>query len=158
VTAGWKPKRGAIVPALITRALACALIIALASFLQALPVPTGDNNRITDRKDFIPNRKFQALPGKAIGILVSDVEPVLNAEGRTGPKNQLCYAQNGCSYRWVYVPAQNKPTRPFLDLPIGDKGERKRFDNLSLASPEMVQPFGIRAKFALIEVEVNDRL
>src|SRR5262245_1595882 len=137
------------------RALAFALVVGLASFLQALPVPTGDNNKITDRKDFIPNRKFQALPGKAIGILVSEAEPVLNAEGRTGPKNQLCYAQSGCSYRWVYVPAQNKPMLPSLDLPIGEKGERKRFENLSLASPETVQPFGIRAKYALMEVEVN---
>jgi hypothetical protein len=139
----------------ITRALAVTLVMALASLLQAIPVPAGGNNTITDRKNFIPNRKFEPLPAKTIGLLVYDAQPVLNAEGRTGPRQQLCFAQNGCSYRWVYVQAEQNPSWPSLDLPIGRETERKPFKNLSLAMPDTVKRFGIAANYALVEVEVN---
>jgi hypothetical protein len=140
------------------RALALVAALSISSLLQALPVQTGGNNTITDRKNFIPNRIFQPLPGKAIGLLVYDAQPLLNAEGRTGPANQLCFGLNGCSYRWVYVPADKNPMLPSLDLPVGPKAELKQFKNLSLASPDTVKPFDVDAKYALVEVEVNGGL
>ncbi|HEV3142706.1 MAG TPA: hypothetical protein VGZ47_02360 [Gemmataceae bacterium] len=139
-------------------AVAVAAALGGASFVDALPVQSGTNNTITDRKNFIPTRKFEPLAGKAIGLLVSDVQPVLNAEGRTGPENQLCFAQNGCSYRWAYVPAENNPRKTNLDLPVSEKGERKHFENVCLATAETVKPFGIQAKYALVELEVNGGL
>jgi hypothetical protein len=140
------------------RALALVLVMGLASLLQALPVPSDGNKTITDRKNFIPNRKFEPLPAKAIGVLVYDAQPVLNAEGRTGPRNQLCFAQNGCSYRWVYVQVAQNPTWPSLDIPVGRETERKPFKDLSLATPETVTRFGVTTKYALVEMEVNGGL
>ncbi|HLW65270.1 MAG TPA: hypothetical protein VKS79_08125 [Gemmataceae bacterium] len=139
-----------------TRLLALITSVGLASALPALPVQNGVRNTVSDRKNFIPNRKFEPLPGKVSGILVSDAEPVLNSEARTGPKNQLCFAHNECSYRWVYVPADNDPAKTNLDLPAGDKGERRRFNNVALATPDSLKPLGIEAKYALVEIEVNN--
>src|SRR5947208_1930697 len=56
-----------------------------------------------DRDAFLPKRKFQPLPGKAIGILVGGAHELMNAEGRRGPKEALCFASGDGSYRWIYV-------------------------------------------------------
>ena len=45
--------------------------------------PTG--GPVKDRDGFIPQRKFVALKGKAIGVLVSDVKAVMAHDGRGGP-------------------------------------------------------------------------
>jgi hypothetical protein len=138
--------------------LALAVGIGLVSVLPALPVKSDGNKTISDRKNFIPNRKFEPLPAKTIGLLVYDAQMLLNAEGRTGPRTQLCFAQNGCSYQWVYVQAEQNPTWPSLDLPIGRESERRPFKNLSLAMPDTVKRFGIAANYSLVEVEVNGGL
>src|SRR5438876_989714 len=80
--------------------------------------------KIKDRASFIPNRKQVALPGKAIGILLTDGQPVLSTEGRSGPADQLVFSAGGNSYRWVYVPVQDNPIITNLQVPIGDKGEK----------------------------------
>jgi hypothetical protein len=139
----------------ISLILALLLLGSLISLVQAIPIPSGSNNTITDRKNFIPTRKFQPLPGKAIGVLVFDAQPVLAIESRGGPENQMCFGVGGNSYRWIYLPVEDKPAISFLYLPVGEKGERKRFDKLSLASTDTLKPIGIRAKYALVEVEVN---
>ena len=137
--------------------VALAVGIGLVSALTALPVPSEGNNTITNRKNFIPIRRFEPLPGKVIGILVSEAEPALNAEGRTGPKDQLCFARNGCSYHWVYVATEHDP-KTNLVLPAGEKGEPKEFKNVTLASLQALKPFSIQARYALVEIEVNDGL
>src|SRR5438093_322739 len=74
----------------------------------AAPVKPGSDT-LTDRANFIPRRKQQPLAGKVVGVLVSDPQPVLSTEGRSGPKDQLCFARGGCSYRWVYVQVEKNP-------------------------------------------------
>jgi hypothetical protein len=133
-----------------------ALIVGLAAGgALAVPVQSGGSNVITERKDFIPNRKHLPLPGKIVAVLVYGAQPALNVEGRSGPANQLCLGYAGGSYRWVYVPVEHAPMVPYMDIAVGQQGEKKRFQNLSLASPEVVKPLGIDALYALVEVEVN---
>src|SRR5262249_52724900 len=66
---------------------------------------------VKDRKGFIPYRNHQVLKGTAIGILLTDGQPVLGNEGRSGPSDQLVFATGGGSYRWVYVPTGNGTIR-----------------------------------------------
>src|SRR4051812_28571420 len=64
-----------------------------------VPLPTDKKgDEITDRAGFIPNRKHLAVPGKIIAVLVTDAQPVLSMEGRSGPQDQLCIGWNGGSY------------------------------------------------------------
>src|SRR5215211_5441339 len=42
---------------------------------------------VKDRKAFIPNRKSVELKGTAIGILLTDGQPILSTEGRSGPQD-----------------------------------------------------------------------
>jgi hypothetical protein len=130
---------------------------ALAS-LAALPAggtapPAGD--LIKDRADFLPRRKYLPLAGKAVGLLVHDGQPVLSTEGRSGPSDQLCFASGGASYRWVYVPTQGPPLITNLRVPVGTKGESQTYAALDLARPPSVTPWGITARYTLVEVEVN---
>src|SRR5262249_1562629 len=81
--------------------------------------------------------------------------PVLALEGRSGPAEQLCFGSGGTSYRWVYVTAGKNATVGRVVIPVGSQGERKVFDNLSVASPATVKRWGVEAPFALVEVEVN---
>ena len=129
-----------------------------ATSLFAVPVPGGGSATITDRQGYIPNRKHVPLPGKVIGVLLFDAQPVLSLEGRSGPADQLCLGYNGGSYRWIYVPVKENPQIGSLSMHVGDKGERKRFDNLSMATPATVQQWDIKGKYALVEVEVNGGL
>ncbi|HEY8503369.1 MAG TPA: hypothetical protein VIL46_02225 [Gemmataceae bacterium] len=125
-------------------------------FALAVPLPTGGgSDAITDHGGFFPHRKHPPLPGKAVGVLLADAQPVLNAEGRSGPPDQLCFGRGGASYRWVYVSApEGRPTIGTLRLPVAD-GSTRAFDNLSMASPAAVKHWEIAAPYALVEVEVN---
>jgi hypothetical protein len=108
-----------------------------------------------NRKDYIPHRKYHELGAKAVGVLVSDAQPVLSTEGRSGPNNQLCFSQDGGSYRWVYVPTDGPAQITNLQVPTG-KGTHT-YPALNMASPESVKPWGIRTLFTLVEVDVNNR-
>jgi hypothetical protein len=129
-----------------------------ASSTFAVPVRSGASATITDRAGYIPNRKHVPLPGKVVAVLVFDAQPVLSLEGRSGPANQLCLGYNGGSYRWVYVPVKENPFIGSLIMNVGQKGERKRFDNLSMANPQTLKQWDIQGKYALVEVEVNGGL
>src|SRR5713101_4319465 len=61
-------------------ALAIPFLGVMASSLLAVPVPSAGSATITDRKGFIPFRKHVPLPGKIIGILAFDAQPVLGLE------------------------------------------------------------------------------
>jgi hypothetical protein len=129
----------------------------LASFLSPMgwaDPPTPET--IQDRAGFIPNRKHMPLKGKAIGILLTDGQPVLTTEGRSGPPDQLCFATAGASYRWVYVPAAANPQITNLQVPVGDKGETQTYPALDMANPKSVTPWGISRLYSLVEVEVNN--
>lgn len=135
-------------------------VTALGALLQAAaatsaPVPSRTPETITDRARFIPNRAFEPLPGKVIGLLVSDATAVLAAEGRFGPAQHLVLGAAGHSYRWVYVPVERNPTVRGLTIPVGVRGEMATYDKLSLAAPDTVRSLGITTPYALVEVEVN---
>jgi len=134
------------------------MVVLGASPCFALPLPTGTAGQTIDRKDFIPHRKHQQLAGKLIGVLVPSPQPILTLEGRSGPADQLCFAANGASYRWIYVQVEQNPSIGNIMLPVGSGKERKRFDRLSLATPATVKQFGLDGDYALVEVEVNDGL
>jgi hypothetical protein len=140
------------------RCLAAATVIWNAALAFAAPIPTTNSGSVADRKDFIPNRKHGQLPGKLVGVLVPDAQPLLSTEGRSGPADQLCFSADGNSYRWVYVQVEQNPGVGNLMLPVGDGKQRKRFDRLSLATPATVKQFGLDGGFALVEIEVNGGL
>ncbi|MSQ95165.1 MAG: hypothetical protein EXR98_11505 [Gemmataceae bacterium] len=130
--------------------IAPALVVALAmsTFTQA-------QETIKDRKAFIPSRKQAAVGGKAIGILLTDGQPVLSTEGRSGPADQLVFSSGGNSYRWIYVPTQDNPQITNLQVPVGDKGEKAVYAALNLANPRAVLPWAVTQSYALVELEVN---
>ncbi len=138
--------------------LAIMVVGATASPLLSVPVPSAGSATITDRKGYIPFRRHVPLPGKIVGVLVRDAQPVLTLEGRSGPADQMCLGYGGGSYRWVYVPVKQNPMIGSLMLGVGDKGERKRFDNLSMASSTTIGQWDVKGKYALVEIEVNDGL
>src|SRR5262249_38557648 len=81
------------------------LVAAVAAVaLLAAPVTPTTHETIKDRKEFIPNRQYQSLPGKVVGVLVSDVAAMMGQEGRGGPPDAMAFSSGGNSYRWVYVP------------------------------------------------------
>ena len=127
------------------------ILLSVASTSFAVPVPAAKSATIKDRANYIPRRKHVPLPGKIMAVLLPDGQAILNLEGRSGPANQLHMATgyNGSSYRWVYVQVKERPMIGSLNLPVGDKGEKKRFDNLSLATPETVKQFGIKGRYAV---------
>jgi hypothetical protein len=139
-----------------TRLMTCA--VCAAGLLAALATGRADPPAaaiVKDRAAFIPNRRFSPLPGKAIGLLVFDGQPVLSSEGRFGPPDEVCFAANGSSYRWIYVVAQGKPQISNLRVPIGDKGEVKIHPALDMARAPALAARGITAPCTLAEVEVN---
>ncbi len=107
------------------------------------------------RKGYLPYRKYQPLGAKATGIMVGAAQPVLSTEGRSGPPDQLCFSQDGCSYRWVYVEAQGKPRIRNLKVPVGKGQSTVLYPTLDMASPKTVARWGVKP-FTLVEVEVND--
>ena len=111
---------------------------------------------IKDRKNYIPSRKHVAIPGTAIGILLADGQAILSTEGRSGPADQLVFSTGGNSYRWVYVPTQDRPLITNLQVPVGDKGEKTVYAALNMANPQSVLPWTIKTPYTLVEVEVNN--
>lgn len=126
--------------------------LAVALTLSAL---TQAQETVKDRKAFIPTRKQVAVGGKAVGILLTDGQPVLSVEGRSGPADQLVFSASGNSYRWVYVPTQDNPQITNLQVPVGDKGEKAVYAALNLANPRSVLPWAVTQPYALVEIEVN---
>jgi hypothetical protein len=119
--------------------------------LQAAPPAAGD--------DAFPTRAFGALPGKVVGVLASNGQAVLAREGRQGPADALCLGSGAGSYRWLYVPVAKKPLIGGLNLRVGPKGDKtRRFDSLSMASPQTVRQWGVTQPYTLVEVEVNGGL
>jgi hypothetical protein len=138
---------------------AAFLTAILSSLAAAVPDPGAPEDPMNEPTHTIPTRKFQPLPGKAIGVLVSDVKAVMRREGRSGPLDALGFSRGGDSYRWVYVPVKEKPGLGTLLIPVGEKGEKtKQFHNLSLATLQTVRQFGITQPYTLVEVEVNGGL
>src|SRR5262245_19203321 len=115
-----------------------------------------EDETFKDRASFVPVRQYKALPGKVVGVLVSDVQEVMNAEGHKGPATALCFSSGGESYHWLYIPVQVRPQIGGMRLKAGPDGKTvKRFDNLSLADPRSLKEWGIHRPFALVELEVN---
>jgi hypothetical protein len=137
------------------------LVSGAAAALLALPPapadPPADGGPVKDRADFIPRQKHIPLPGKAVGLLVTDAQPVLSAEGRFGPKDEVCFACCGASYRWIYAEAQGQfASITNLRVPVGEKpGQVKIYPALNIATPRAVARWGVTAPYALVEVEVN---
>jgi len=142
--------RRVVLPLLLT-----VIFVAGAGIPHAAPVRSGSTDTISDRKAYIPYHKNLPLPGKAIGVLAADCAPILAIEGRAGPADQLCFSSAGSSYRWVYVPVDKNATVGRVTIAVGPTGERKLFENLSLASPSAVKRWEINSPFALVEMEVN---
>lgn len=113
--------------------------------------------QIKDRKGYFPNRNHQVMKGTVIGLLVYDGQPILTLEGRGGPADQLCFSVNNGSYRWVYVPTLDSPQITNLQVPVGEKGEMQMYPALNMASPRSVTPWGVKEKYSLVEIEVNNK-
>ncbi len=130
--------------------------LGLAGLTAAPRPPDVTTGTVKDRKAFIPHRKYQALPGKTVGVLVSDVRAMMGHDGRSGPPDAMGFSANGNGYRWVYVPVNDRPMITNLSVPVGEKGERRKtYASLSMASPTTVTTWGITVPYALVEVEVN---
>jgi hypothetical protein len=134
---------------LLFSATAAALAVAACTALADPP------ETVKDRSGFLPQRKHQALKGTAVGVLVSNPQPVLNLEGRSGSADSYCFSADGCSYRWVYVTTFDTPRITNLQVPVGDKGERRTYPALNMADPRGVVLWGIKAPYALVRVQVN---
>src|SRR5262245_25372432 len=99
------------------------LLVCLGSLSLSLSAFADGPADQLDRKDFFPNRKQAAVKGTIVGILLTDGQPVLSTEGRSGPADQLVFSAGGNSYRWVYVPTLENPQITNLQVPVGEKGE-----------------------------------
>src|SRR6516165_4475997 len=134
-------------------------ICAMTNFGSAAPAPSETEEVVKDRAAFIPQRKFQSLKETTIGVLVSDVQKVMGYDGRGGPPDAMGFSRDGQSYRWIYVPVTEKPLITGLNIRVGEKGEEmKRYPSLSMANTQTVKQWEITAPYALVEVEVNDKL
>ena len=140
--------------------LVLAVGVGLAGAGLAAPAPRGPaTETIKDRKAFIPHRKYEALPGSVVGVLVGDVAAMMGQEGRSGPADAMGFSANGNSYRWMYVPPTDKVMINNLAVAVGEKGDQKKlYPRLSMASPTTVKQWDIDVPYALVEVEVNDGL
>ena len=143
----------------LCRPMALLLAAGTLAALTAAPAPDvlrRETVKDKDRAAFIPYRKYQPLPGKTVGLLVSDVAAKMGHEGRGGPADAMGFSADGNSYRWVYVPVTERPMITNLSLPVGEKGDRRiTFPLLSMASARTVKQWNITVPYALIEVEVN---
>lgn len=125
----------------------------------APPEPGVKTETFKDRSAFFPRLQFQALPGKAIGVLVSDVGGVMSREGRRGPPNSLAFSVDGNSYHWMYVPVDSRPRITRLRVRVGPGGKRTEiYPQLDMANPNTINKWGITSLYALVEVEVNSGL
>src|SRR5262245_39215382 len=84
------------------------LLSGVAAMAVAAPGPSGPAEEpFKDRANYIPQRKYQSMPGKVVGVLVPDVVKVMGQEGRSGPPDAVAFSSGGGSYRWAYVPSPN---------------------------------------------------
>lgn len=142
------------------KSLASLLVVAAASLLAlSAPDPTANEDVVKDRADFVPQRKYQPLEGKVVGVLVGNVVKVMGNEGRSGPADAFGLSSGGGSYRWVYVPVKDQPLINSLKVRVGPKGVESRvYPKLSLANPQTVKQWNVPGGNVLVEVEVNDGL
>src|SRR5262249_41447213 len=109
----------------LTRLAALALLSGCAAVALAAPAPPdAADEKVKDRAAFVPYRKYQSLPGKTVGILVSDVAKVMSHDGRGGPADAMAFSRDSQSYRWMYVPAQDKAIISGLNVHVGEKGDK----------------------------------
>src|SRR5437762_1750368 len=97
-----------------------------AAVAVAAPAPTETTETIKDRNTFLPQRKYNPLPGKAIGVLVSDVAGFMSFDGRGGPADAQAFSAANASYRWMYIPDPQKQLVTGLQVRIGEKGDKTR--------------------------------
>ncbi len=128
--------------------------VAVCGFLATNGLADPAVETIQDRVAFLPKHKHQPLPGKVIGLLVADPQPVLSTEGRSGALENLCFARGLHSYRWVYVPTPESPQITNLRVKTADGGEQM-YPALNMANPRTVTPWGVTQPYSLVEVEVN---
>jgi hypothetical protein len=127
--------------------------------LVAAPAPIETTETIKERKGFIPNRVYHALPGKTVGIMVSDVAAMMGQEGRGGPADAYGFSRDMGSYNWMYAPDNDQPIITNLTVKVGEKGDNsKTYPKLNMANPRTVKQWNIDVPYALVEVEVNDGL
>src|SRR5690242_13940627 len=68
-----------------TRMVALGLVAGCAwAVAWAAPAPPDADEKVKDRAAFLPQRKYQPLPGKVVGVVVSDVAKVMAHDGRGG--------------------------------------------------------------------------
>jgi hypothetical protein len=134
--------------------------VLLASGLTfAAPLPSATTDVIKERAGFIPYRQYFGLPGKTVGIVVSNVQAMMGQEGRGGPPDAYGFSANLGSYRWMYVPVDANPLISNLQVEVGEKGGAKRnYPSLSMINPQTLKRWDITGPYALVEVEVNDGL
>jgi hypothetical protein len=130
----------------------------LVAVVGAAADPPQEKGASAPGKDFFPKQKYQPLPGKVVGVLAAGAQSLLSTEGRTAPADALYLGCGSGSYRLLYVPVKKRPLIGAMFVPVGEKGQPKRFDSLSPANPETVQQWGITTPFTLVEVEVNGGL
>jgi hypothetical protein len=134
-------------------------ILAAANLGLGAPAPSESEEVFKDRAAFVPQRKYQPLKETTVGVLVSNVQAVMSNDGRGGPADAMGFSRDCQSYRWIYVPVSEKPLISGLNVRVGEKGEQtKTYPSLSMANAQTVKQWEITAPYALVEVEVNDRL
>jgi hypothetical protein len=133
----------------------CAALTLVACVVAA-PAPSDSEGTIKKRDGFIPYRRYQSMPGKVVGVLVSDVRAMMAQEGRGGPADAFGFSSGGGSYRWVYTPVTEKPLITNFQVKAGEKGDKTQtYPSLSLANPQTVKQWNVPGGNVLVEVEVN---
>jgi len=168
------------------RLLHSATLLLVAGVVGAAAVVRAAENPIDeivkDRVAFIPTGSLQPLPGRTIGILVSNPQRILALEGQSTPSNgfrfrrggvnydvkgpvqftvspnAIAFSRGGANYRWVFMHVDDKPPLANLEVLVGEGFRTKRYDGVDLATPATVKRFGITEPYALVEVEVNSGL
>lgn len=121
--------------------------------------PTTSSLSLKSRGEALPRQQFRPMPGRVVGVLIAGGQDLLANEGRTGPADAYCFSVGGESYRWMFVPVNEKPLIGGMRLPVGKDGKTiQRFDKLSFATPATLKSSGITGQIALVEVTVNDGL
>lgn len=99
--------------------------------------------------------RLAPIPGRAVGLLVADVEAILAAEGRTGPDDALGFAWQQSSCRWVYVPCDGQAGETIV-ASVGTKiGGRRPFQRVCLLTAKLASQRTLPPGYALVEAEVN---
>lgn len=139
--------------------LLAAVTVLVAGVMTAAPAPAPLKTEVVkDRDSFIPLRKYAPIPGKVIGVLVSDVVAKMQHDGRGGPADSMGFSVDNGSYRWVYVPvAAPDAIIQNLQVPVGEKGERvQKYPLLNMANARTVKQWNIQSPYSLVEIEVNN--